>query len=83
MVALDLANVEIASNAVCPGRVLTPLVEPQIGGQAKEADMAVQEQLLHEKQPMFAFSTPAQIGALAVCLCSDGTAFPTDGRWTA
>ncbi|MBV1800094.1 3-hydroxybutyrate dehydrogenase [Siccirubricoccus sp. G192] len=92
VVALDLANDGITCNAICPGWVLTPLVERQIEARAKEAGMAVQqakEELLREKQPMLAFTTPEQIGALAVFLCSDGaatmtgTALPIDGGWTA
>ncbi len=72
--------------------MLTPLVERQIEARAREAGMAVEqarEELLREKQPMLAFSTPGQIGALAVFLCSDGaatitgTALPIDGGWTA
>ena len=92
MVALDLANDGVTCNAICPGWVLTPLVERQIEARAKEAGMAVEqarEELLREKQPMLAFSTPEGIGALAVFLCSDGaatttgTALPIDGGWTA
>jgi 3-hydroxybutyrate dehydrogenase len=92
VVALDLANDGVTCNAICPGWVLTPLVERQIDARAKEAGMPVdqaKEELLREKQPMLAFSTPGQIGALAVFLCSDGaatmtgTALPIDGGWTA
>jgi 3-hydroxybutyrate dehydrogenase len=92
VVALDLANDGITCNAICPGWVLTPLVERQIEARAREAGMAVgqaKEELLREKQPMLAFSTPEGIGALAVFLCSDGaatmtgTALPIDGGWTA
>ena len=92
VVALDLANDGVTCNAICPGWVLTPLVERQIEARAKETGMAVQqakEELLREKQPMLAFSTPEGIGAMAVFLCSDaaatmtGTALPIDGGWTA
>ena len=92
VVALDLANDGVTCNAICPGWVLTPLVERQIEARAEEAGMAVErakEEMLREKQPMLAFSTPGQIGALAVFLCSDGaatmtgTALPVDGGWTA
>ncbi len=92
VVALDLANDGVTCNAICPGWVLTPLVERQIEARAKEAGMAVQqakEELLREKQPMLAFTTPDAIGDLAVFLCSDaaatmtGAALPIDGGWTA
>ena len=92
VVALDLANDGVTCNAICPGWVLTPLVERQIEARAKEAGMSAEqakEELLREKQPMLAVSTPGQIGALAVFLCSDaaatmtGTALPIDGGWTA
>jgi 3-hydroxybutyrate dehydrogenase len=72
--------------------VLTPLAERQIEARAREAGVSVEqakEELLREKQPMLAFSTPGQIGTLTVYLCSDeaatmtGTALPIDGGWTA
>ena len=92
VVALDLANDGVTCNAICPGWVLTPLVERQVEARAREAGMAVEQardELLREKQPMLAFTTPEEIGALAVFLCSDGaatmtgTALPIDGGWTA
>lgn len=55
--------------------MLTPLVERQIAARAKEAGVAMEqakEELLCEKQPMLIFTTPEQIGALAVFLCTDG-----------
>jgi 3-hydroxybutyrate dehydrogenase len=72
--------------------VLTPLVQKQIDDRAKRENRPVAEvrdELLSEKQPMLQFSTPAQIGALAVFLCSDaaktitGTPLSIDGGWTA
>jgi 3-hydroxybutyrate dehydrogenase len=92
VVALELANDGVTCNAICPGWVDTPLVERQVEAQAREAGMAVdqvRDELLREKQPMLAFTTPEEIGALAVFLCSDaaatmtGTALPIDGGWTA
>jgi 3-hydroxybutyrate dehydrogenase len=92
VVALDHANHGITSNAICPGWVLTPLVEKQIADHAKQDGISVEkakENLLKEKQPMLQFSTPAHLGALAVFLCGDaaatitGTAITMDGGWTA
>jgi 3-hydroxybutyrate dehydrogenase len=89
---LELANSGITANAICPGWVLTPLVEQQIGVRAARENRPVEvvrEELLAEKQAMLQFSTPAQIGALAVFLCSDaaktitGTPLSIDGGWTA
>ncbi len=87
---IELANSGITCNAICPGWVLTPLVEQQIAARAQRegrTEQDVQHDLLAEKQPMLAFSTPAQIGALAVFLCSDnartitGTPLSIDGGW--
>jgi 3-hydroxybutyrate dehydrogenase len=92
VVALDHANHGITCNAICPGWVLTPLVQKQIEAKAKEKGIPVQqaeEDLLKEKQPLLKFTTPEQIGDLAVFLCSDsaatitGAALPIDGAWTA
>ncbi len=90
--ALELANAGITCNAICPGWVRTPLVEKQIEARAAQAGISVEEAkqgLLSEKQPMHEFTTPAEIGALAVFLCSDsartitGVSLPIDGAWTA
>ena len=92
VVALDHANHGITSNAVCPGWVLTPLVQKQIEDKAKQQGISVdqaKENLLKEKQPMYKFSTPEDLGKLCVFLCSDngqtttGIAIPMDGGWTA
>jgi 3-hydroxybutyrate dehydrogenase len=92
VVALDHANHGITANAICPGWVLTPLVQKQIEDKAKQQGISVQqakEDLLKEKQPMLQFSTPENLGALTVFLCSDhastitGVAIPMDGGWTA
>jgi 3-hydroxybutyrate dehydrogenase len=92
VVALDHANHGITSNAICPGWVLTPLVQKQIEDKAKQQGISVdqaKENLLKEKQPMWEFSTPEGLGALTVFLCSDaaatttGIAIPMDGGWTA
>jgi len=72
--------------------VLTPLVQKQIEDRAKQNGTTVEQEklaLLSEKQPMHQFTTPAQLGALAVYLCSDGastttgTALSVDGGWVA
>jgi 3-hydroxybutyrate dehydrogenase len=92
VVAIETANEGITCNAICPGWVLTPLVEQQITARAKAEGKTVEAaklELLSEKQPMHAFSTPESIGALAVFLCGDaaatitGAAYSIDGGWTA
>src|SRR5262249_13669962 len=90
--AIELANTGITCNAICPGWVLTPLVQKQVDTRAeregKDVD-AVKQDFLREKQPMLQFSTPEQIGATAAFLCSDGAATITgapisvDGGWVA
>jgi 3-hydroxybutyrate dehydrogenase len=78
--------------AICPGWVLTPLVQKQIDARAAKEGIAVERaktDLLAEKQPSLEFATPEQIGALAVFLCSEaaaqirGAALPVDGGWLA
>ncbi len=90
--AIELANDGITVNAICPGWVLTPLVQKQIDDRAaKEGKTieAVRHNLLAEKQPMIRFSTPEAIGGLAVFLCSDsastitGAPLSIDGGWVA
>ncbi len=92
VVALELAEMGITCNAVCPGYVHTPLVEKQIDEQAKAhgipRDRVVRDVLL-AKQPNKQFITVEALGALTVFLCSEsgagitGTALPVDGGWTA
>ncbi|WP_375172896.1 3-hydroxybutyrate dehydrogenase [Pseudooceanicola sp.] len=91
-VALETAKEPITVNAICPGYVLTPLVEAQIPDTAKEYDMSedeVVEKVILAKQPSKEFATVEQIGGLAVFLCSDAAAQLTgqpiavDGGWTA
>jgi 3-hydroxybutyrate dehydrogenase len=92
VVAIDHANDGITCNAICPGWVLTQLVEKQIEDHARQEGIAVEkakENLLKEKQPMLQFSTPEHLGALTVFLCGDtaatitGTTVSMDGGWTA
>src|ERR1700722_4521637 len=80
VIALETANDGITCNAICPGWVLTPLVEKQISDRAKANGTTVQAEtdaLLGEKQPMHHFVTPEQLGGLAVFLCSDHGATTT------
>ncbi len=90
--ALELANDGITCNAICPGWVLTPLVQKQLDSRAEREGRSVAEvthTFLTDKQAMAAFSTPDGIGALTVFLCSDaastmtGSPISIDGGWTA
>jgi 3-hydroxybutyrate dehydrogenase len=90
--AIELANHGITVNAICPGWVLTPLVQNQLEERAKQEGTDVETQkhrFLAEKQAMTEFSTPEEIGALAVFLCSEGAKTITgaplsiDGGWVA
>jgi len=91
-VALETATTGITCNAICPGWVLTPLVQKQIDALAAKEKLSPDDakiRLLGEKQPSLEFTTPEQLGALAAFLCSDaaaqlnGVALPVDGGWTA
>ena len=91
-VALETATTGVTSNAICPGWVLTPLVQKQIEARAEKEGITVQEAqvgLLGEKQPSLQFVTPSQLGDLAVFLCSSagdnvrGVAWNMDGGWLA
>ncbi|GAB4464176.1 MAG: 3-hydroxybutyrate dehydrogenase [Burkholderiaceae bacterium] len=92
VVALETAQTGITCNAICPGWVLTPLVQKQIDARAARENLSGDEAkraLLGEKQPSLEFVTPEQIGALAVFLCSEaaaqvrGAAWNVDGGWSA
>ncbi|MFM2052259.1 MAG: hypothetical protein RL456_296 [Pseudomonadota bacterium] len=90
--ALENATTGVTCNAICPGWVLTPLVQKQVDARAAkdgvDNDEAVRR-LLGEKQPSLQFTTPEQLGGLAVFLCSPaadnvrGVAWNVDGGWTA
>src|SRR5690242_13622624 len=92
VVAIETGNDGITCNAICPGWVLTPLVAKQIEARAKQSGQSFDEAkvaLVSEKQPMHQFSSPENIGALAVFLASDaaatitGSAYSIDGGWVA
>ena len=92
VVGLEAAGTGVTCNAICPGWVLTPLVQKQIDALAAARNLSPDQaraELLGAKQPSGDFVTPEQLGALAVFLCSDaaaqmtGTALPMDGGWTA
>jgi 3-hydroxybutyrate dehydrogenase len=92
VVALETARHGITCNAICPGWVLTPMVEAQIRQRMEREGserQVAERRLLEEKQPSGMFSHPSDIGALAVFLCSEsagnitGASLPVDGAWTA
>lgn len=92
VVALENAEANITCNAICPGWVKTPLVQPQIEARAAAIGGSLadgEKSLVGEKQPSRRFSSPDDIGALAVFLCSEaahnitGATMPVDGGWTA
>jgi 3-hydroxybutyrate dehydrogenase len=90
--ALETATTGVTVNAICPGWVLTPLVQKQIDDRAQAQGISVDQAaaaLLGDKQPSMQFTTPDQLGALAVFVCSDaainvrGAAWNMDGGWVA
>jgi 3-hydroxybutyrate dehydrogenase len=90
--ALELATTGVTVNAICPGWVLTPLVQKQIEDRAAREKISVAQatkDLLGEKEPSLQFTTPEQLGGLAVFFCSPaadnvrGAAWAHDGGWTA
>ncbi len=92
VVALETAEDPITCNAICPGYVLTPLVESQIPDTMKEYDMSredVIKNVMLTRQPSKEFATVEQMGGTTVFLCSDaaaqitGTTISVDGGWTA
>lgn len=91
-VALETATTGITVNAICPGWVLTPLVQKQVDARAAAQGVSLEEAkkaLLGEKQPSLQFTTPEQLGELAVFLCAEaaanvrGVSWAVDGGWTA
>ncbi|MFQ6552352.1 3-hydroxybutyrate dehydrogenase [Aestuariibius insulae] len=92
VIALETAEEPITANAICPGYVMTPLVESQIPDTMEQYGMdretAIREVLL-KRQPSKEFATTEQLGGVAQFLCSDaaaqitGTTISVDGGWTA
>jgi 3-hydroxybutyrate dehydrogenase len=92
VVALETATTGITCNAICPGWVLTPLVQKQVDARAAKDGIDNEEakrRLLAEKEPSLRFTTPEELAALALFLCSSaadnvlGVAWAMDGGWTA
>ena len=91
-VALETATTGVTCNAICPGWVLTALVQKQIDDRSTREGISLaqaQNELLGEKQPSLQFTTVEQLGGLAVFMCSPaadqvrGVAWQVDGGWTA
>lgn len=91
-IALEEAGTGVTCNAICPGWVLTPLVQKQIDVIAERDKISWEEakmKLLSEKEPSKAFTKPEDIGAMVVYLCGEaannisGSNFVMDGGWTA
>jgi 3-hydroxybutyrate dehydrogenase len=91
-VALENATTGVTCNAICPGWVLTPLVQKQVDARATAGKISNDEatkQLLGEKEPSMQFTSPEELGELAVFFCSDagknvrGVAWNMDGGWVA
>jgi 3-hydroxybutyrate dehydrogenase len=92
VVALETAKTGVTCNAICPGWVLTPLVQKQIESRARNGGIPLaqaEKELLEEKQPSGRFTTVEEIGGLAVFLTSaaavnlTGATLPVDGGWLA
>lgn len=90
--ALETAPTGVTCNAICPGWVLTPLVQKQVDAKAASQGISNEDatrQLLGEKEPSMQFTTPEELGALAVFFCSPagnnirGVAWNMDGGWVA
>jgi 3-hydroxybutyrate dehydrogenase len=90
--ALETATTGVTCNAICPGWVLTPLVQQQVDAKAAALKISIEEAaqlLLREKEPSMQFTTPEELGELALFLCSSagnnvrGAAWNMDGGWAA
>jgi 3-hydroxybutyrate dehydrogenase len=92
VVALENATTGVTCNAICPGWVLTPLVQRQVDAKAAAQGISIEaatRQLLGEKEPSMQFTTPEELAELAVVFCSSaannvrGVAWNMDGGWMA
>lgn len=92
VVAIETAGDGITCNAICPGWVMTPLVAQQVEARANAAGQSFDEakqEFVAEKQPLARYTSPEDIGALAVFLAGDaaatitGSCYSIDGGWTA
>lgn len=92
VIALENATNGVTCNAICPGWVLTPLVQKQVDAKAATLGISnedAKKQLLGEKEPSMQFTTPEELGELAVFFCSPagnnvrGVAWNMDGGWVA
>jgi 3-hydroxybutyrate dehydrogenase len=90
--ALENATTGVTCNAICPGWVLTPLVQKQVDARAAAngwTNTQATTELLREKEPSLQFTTPEELGELAVFFCSPagnnvrGVAWNMDGGWAA
>jgi 3-hydroxybutyrate dehydrogenase len=89
--ALETATTGVTANAICPGWVLTPLVQKQVDAarRRRRLQRGSQAPLLAEKEPSLQFTTPEELGAMAVFMCSPaadnlrGAAINMDGGWVA
>ncbi|MDP2164715.1 MAG: 3-hydroxybutyrate dehydrogenase [Hydrogenophaga sp.] len=90
--ALENATSGVTCNAICPGWVLTPLVQKQVDAKAAALGISnddAKNLLLGEKEPSMQFTTPEELGELAVFFCSPaganvrGVAWNMDGGWAA
>lgn len=92
VIALETATTGVTCNALCPGWVLTPLVQKQLDARALASNLSNEQaskQLLAEKQPSMQFTSPQELGELVLFLCSSaaqnvrGAAWNIDGGWLA
>jgi 3-hydroxybutyrate dehydrogenase len=90
--SLENATTGVTCNAICPGWVLTHMVQKQLDAKVAAGGVTMEaatQKLLGEKEPSLQFTTPEELGALAVFFCSPagnnvrGVAWNMDGGWAA